>query len=97
MLITHKRKARLKWGIEFGQPTSLSSWRHVSSCDQVLPTAEFAYNSSVNHSTGRSPIEIVLEVKPRQSVDLSELSIYEKFRQDTDSFSKQMFDLHDKV
>jgi hypothetical protein len=32
---------------------------HHNSWDNVLPQAEFAYNDSVNRSTGKSPFEIV--------------------------------------
>ena len=38
--------------------------------DQVLPMAEFAYNSSVNRSTGHSPFEVVLGANPRKPIDL---------------------------
>ena len=43
---------------------------HHSSWDNVLPQAEFAYNDSVNRSTGKSPFEIVYGRQPR---GLSEL------------------------
>jgi hypothetical protein len=32
---------------------------HHNSWDNVLPQAEFAYNDSMNRSTGKSPFEIV--------------------------------------
>ncbi|MGV7994890.1 hypothetical protein PJP12_29930, partial [Mycobacterium kansasii] len=32
---------------------------HVKTWDLILPTAELAYNGSVNRSTGLSPFEIV--------------------------------------
>jgi hypothetical protein len=32
---------------------------HHSSWDNVFPQVEFAYNDSVNRSTGKSPFEIV--------------------------------------
>ena len=38
--------------------------------DLILPHAEFAYNNSVNRSTGKSPFEIVHGVSPRPPIDL---------------------------
>jgi len=36
----------------------------------VLPTVEFAYNSSVSRTIGMSPFEVVHVFQPRQLVDL---------------------------
>jgi len=38
--------------------------------DLVLPTAEFAYNSSVSRTIGMSPFEVVHGYQPRQPMDL---------------------------
>lgn len=38
--------------------------------DQVLPQAEFAYNGSVNRTTGKSPFEIVYGLHPRGVCEL---------------------------
>jgi hypothetical protein len=38
---------------------------HHNSWDNVLPQAEFAYNDSVNRSTGKIPFEIVYGRQPR--------------------------------
>lgn len=38
--------------------------------DLILPQAEFAYNNSVNRSTGKSTFEIVYGLLPRQPVNL---------------------------
>jgi len=43
---------------------------HIGSWDLKLSIAEFAYNSSINRSTGKSPHEIVCDFRPRQSIDL---------------------------
>lgn len=39
--------------------------------DTVLPQAEFAYNSTVNRSTGKSPFEIVYGHIPKHYLDIS--------------------------
>ena len=38
---------------------------HHSSWDNILTQAEFAYNDSVNRSTGKIPFEIVYGRQPR--------------------------------
>ncbi|RVW69606.1 hypothetical protein CK203_060390 [Vitis vinifera] len=38
--------------------------------DNVLPQAEFAFNSSTNRTTGYSPFEVAYGLKPKQPVDL---------------------------
>ena len=43
---------------------------NLKTWDLILPMAEFAYNGSVNRTTGLSPFEIITRFKPRQSVDL---------------------------
>jgi hypothetical protein len=39
--------------------------KHHSQWDQILSQEEFAYNDSVNISTGKSPFQIVYGMKPR--------------------------------
>jgi hypothetical protein len=38
---------------------------HHSSWDHIFPQAEFAYNDSVNRSTGKSPFQVVYGLQPR--------------------------------
>jgi hypothetical protein len=45
---------------------------HHSSWDQILPQAEFAYNDSVNRSTGKSPFQILYGTQPRGVSELRE-------------------------
>lgn len=47
----------------------------VKTLDLLLPMAEFEYNSSINRTTGSSPIEIVLGLQPRKPIDLVPLPI----------------------
>ncbi|KAI5342226.1 hypothetical protein L3X38_010101 [Prunus dulcis] len=47
---------------------------HIKSWDSVLPIAEFAYNYSVNRTTGMSPFEVVYGQKLRAPIDLMPMS-----------------------
>ena len=47
---------------------------HTGSWDLKLATAEFAYNKTVNRTTGKSPHEIVYGFRPRQHIDLIPMS-----------------------
>jgi hypothetical protein len=38
---------------------------HHNSWDNILPQAEFAYNDSMNMSTGKSSFQIVYGIPPR--------------------------------
>lgn len=46
---------------------------HIANWNQLLPIIEFAYNSSVNRSTGQSPFEVVIGLQPRKPIDLINL------------------------
>ena len=49
---------------------------HTGNWDLLLPRAEFAYNSSVNRTTGKSPFEVVCGYKPNRPLDLIPLPIH---------------------
>ena len=49
-----------------------------SNWEIVLAQAEFAYNNSVNRSTGKTPFEIVTRMQPRGVLDLRDVSGEEK-------------------
>ncbi|PKA61481.1 hypothetical protein AXF42_Ash014398 [Apostasia shenzhenica] len=70
---------------------------HTSSWDLVLPTAEFAYNSSVNRSTGMSPFMIVTGYEPRKPIDLIELLVSYRTSEFASSFAQHMHDLHKEI
>ena len=42
--------------------------------DQILAQAEFAFNNSVNRSTGKSPFEIVYGIHPRGIIELRDMN-----------------------
>ena len=63
---------------------------HQTSWDLLLPQAKFAYNSSVNLSTGLSPFEVVTGAKPRVLVDLAALSIPTRHGKATEDFSQHI-------
>jgi hypothetical protein len=65
--------------------------------DLLLPHAEFAYNCSVNRSTGLSPFEIVTGAKPKVPIDLSPLNTFSRVCEGTEDFIKHMQDIHVEV
>ena len=70
---------------------------HINNWDQILPMAEFAYNSSVNQSTDISPFEIVTGLLPRKPIDLVPLPIEARPNVEAEAFSKHKQDLNDDV
>ena len=65
--------------------------------DNVLPQAEFAFNSSTNCTTGYSPFEVAYGLKPKQPVDLRPLPTSVCTSQDGDAFARHIRDIHEKV
>ena len=65
--------------------------------DLVLPRAEFAYNSSVNRSTGMSPFEIVHGYKPMKPLDLVPLPTHTRVSESADSFAQHVKNLHKDI
>lgn len=70
---------------------------HHTSWDLLLPHAEFAYNCSVNRSTGLSPFEIVTGARPKLPIDLSPLPIASRICEGAEDFVKHMHDIHSEV
>ncbi|RVW26657.1 RNA-directed DNA polymerase-like [Vitis vinifera] len=64
--------------------------------DNVLPQAEFAFNSSTNRTTGYSPFEVAYGLKPKQPVDLIPLPTSVRTSQDGDAFARHIRDIHEK-
>ena len=65
--------------------------------DLLLPRAEFAYNSSVNRSTGKSPFEIVHGYKPRKPCDLIPLPIHARTSESAESYAQHVKELHKEI
>lgn len=65
--------------------------------DLLLPTAEFAYNISVNRSTGNSSFECVIGYSPRQPLHLIPLAPDSRLFDSADSFAQYIRDLHANI
>ena len=59
----------------------------LTNWDNVLPQAEFAFNSSTNRTTGYLPFEVAYGLKPKQPVDLISLPTSVRTSQDSDAFA----------
>ena len=70
---------------------------HPGTWDLILPTAEFAYNSSVNRTTGKSPFEIVHGFKPRTPIDLIPTPALHRVSESAESFATRMHELHKHI
>jgi hypothetical protein len=70
---------------------------HHSSWDNVLPQAEFAYNDSVNRSTGKSPFEIVYGRQPRGVSELRDSEQIITKSASAEEFAEAMKELHSRV
>ena len=65
--------------------------------DLLLPRAEFAYNCSVNRSTGKSPFEIVHGYKPNRPLDLIPALEHTRVSESAESFAQHVKDLHHDI
>jgi hypothetical protein len=63
----------------------------------IIPQAEFAYNSSFNRSTKKSPFEVIYGRKPHQVMDLLPLSTQVRVSMDAEEFAAHIKDIHDQV
>jgi hypothetical protein len=70
---------------------------HHSSWDQIFPQAEFAYNDSVNRSTGKSPFQILYGTQPRGVSKLKELEQAETSSASAKQFAEAMQELQTEV
>ncbi|KAI3509028.1 hypothetical protein L1887_24051 [Cichorium endivia] len=65
--------------------------------DVKIAHAEFAYNRSPTHATGRSPFEVVYGVNPYMPLDLIPLPKEELVHKDANDKLKSMIKLHQQV
>jgi hypothetical protein len=70
---------------------------HHNSWDNTLPQAEFAYNDSVNRSTGQSPFQIVYGTQPRGVSKLRDLEQTATRSASAEEFTEAMKELHSRV
>ncbi|KAL5751049.1 hypothetical protein ACOSP7_025652 [Xanthoceras sorbifolium] len=70
---------------------------HTGSWDLVLPQAEFAFNNSVNRTTGDTPFSIVYGFNPRTPVDMNQLSLPNRVSEAGMDFFRYITTLHDDV
>ena len=70
---------------------------HPGTWDLILPTAEFAYNSSVNRTTGRSPFGVVHGFKPKTPIDLNPTPALHRVFESAQSFATRMHELHKHI
>ena len=67
------------------------------SWDLILPQAEFAYNNSVNRTTGTTPFELVYGLKPKIPTDVTHLPLPQKVSEAGVDFAAFMSNLHEEV
>ena len=70
---------------------------HHNSWDNILPRAEFAYNDSVNRSTGQSPFQVVYGMKPRGIYKLRDSGQTTTRSASAEEFAEAMKELHNQV
>ncbi|KAH7571130.1 hypothetical protein JRO89_XS05G0257200 [Xanthoceras sorbifolium] len=79
------------------QPHPTPYREHTGSWDLVLPQAEFAFNNSVNRTTGDTPFSIVYGFNPRTPVDMNQLPLPNRVSEAGMDFFRYITTLHDDV
>lgn len=65
--------------------------------DAIIPQAEFAYNNSVNRTTGKTPFEAVYGLKPQHAVDLVPVPLETRVSEDGEVFEDHIKRVHEEV
>ena len=63
----------------------------------ILPQEEFAYNNSINRSTGKSPFQIVYGNSPRNASKLRQLDKGELSSAEAEEFAEHLKNIHEEV
>ena len=70
---------------------------HHSQWDNILPHAEFAYNDSVNRSTGKSPFQVVYGMQTRGVSELRDSEQTTTSSASAKEFAEAMKEIHSQV
>jgi hypothetical protein len=70
---------------------------HHSQWDHILPQAKFAYNDSLNRSTGQSPFQIVYGMHPRGVSEPKDVEQAEFRSASAEDFAEGMKELHNRI
>lgn len=71
--------------------------QHGEKWDSILPQAEFAYNDTINRSTGKSPFQIMYGLHPRGVLELRKLSHTYPISADGERFAEAIKEVHEQV
>ena len=70
---------------------------HPRTWDLITSTVEFAYNSSMNRTTGKSSFKVVHGFKPRTPIDLIPTPALHRVSESAESFATRMYELHKHI
>ena len=62
-----------------------------------LYIVEFAYNTFVNRTTGKSPLEIIYAFKTRQPIDLSPIDDHYRASESASAFASHVHELYKEI
>ena len=65
--------------------------------DSIFPTAQLAYNSSVNRSISASPFEDMHGYTPRKPLDLLPMFPHVRISESAEAFARHILDSHNEI